>query len=65
MNEKEILAWLRQAQSHAETAWKKYGRTEHWGKFQAFKEAADYIEATVEERRAANIEALLRKPDNN
>lgn len=64
MNEREIIAYLRQAQSHATMAWKNYGRAEDWGKAEAYREAADYIELTVNEKHAANIAALDKRQLN-
>ena len=64
MNEREIIAYLRQCQSHATMSWKNYGRAEDWGKAEAYRQAADYIELTVNERHAAMIEAIYKKQLN-
>jgi len=64
MNEREIIAYLRQCQSHAKMAWENYGRMKDFDKAEAFREAADYIELTVNERHAANIAALDKKQLN-
>jgi len=64
MNEKEILQWLDQAASHAAMAHNKYGRTEKYGEYTAYKEAAEYIRQTIAQRHAVNMAALNRKPDN-
>lgn len=61
MNEREIIAYLRQCQSHAEMAWEKSNSQIYLGMAEAYRQAADYIELTVNERHAANIEALDKK----
>ena len=45
-------------------AWENYGRMKDFDKAEAFREAADYIELTVNERHAANIAALDKKQLN-
>lgn len=64
MNEKQILAWLLQAQKHAEMAWRKSGRVEKWGESEAYKEAHRYISEAVKKRNAANIAELDRKQNS-
>jgi len=62
MNEREIIQWLRQAQGQATIAWKNTEWPQYRNRALAFKEAADYIETTIKERHAANIEALNKPP---
>jgi len=64
MNEREIIAYLRQCQSHAGMAYEKSNSQIYLGMAEAYREAADYIELTTNERRAANITALDKKQLN-